>query len=105
MSLLSDSEYVRLDCFILRTGSECSSTPQLSVVRSLRLNYLRDVDDPYGVCLIFPSPFYQLNLYVVAAAHLSLTGCLPISLPRIGYSTMKPQDSLLPNVVVLDSPM
>lgn len=56
--------------------------PQLSLthpsflIHSLRLNYLRNVDDPYGTRLITFSPFYSSNPYV-AAAHLSDTDRWP----------------------------
>ncbi|KZV72977.1 hypothetical protein PENSPDRAFT_603472 [Peniophora sp. CONT] len=40
------------------------------LIHSLRLNYLRNVEDPYGQRLISFSPFYSSNPYV-AAAHLS----------------------------------
>ncbi|VDC07496.1 unnamed protein product [Peniophora sp. CBMAI 1063] len=46
------------------------------LIHSLRLNYLRNVDDPYGQRLISFSPFYASNPYV-AAAHLSDTDRWP----------------------------
>ncbi|KAJ6616405.1 stress-activated map kinase interacting protein 1-domain-containing protein [Mycena sp. CBHHK59/15] len=47
MSLISDTDYL---------------------IHSLRLSYLRDVDDPYGARLITLAPTYNSNSYIVAAS-------------------------------------
>ncbi|KAF8217816.1 stress-activated map kinase interacting protein 1-domain-containing protein [Mycena galopus ATCC 62051] len=47
MSLLSDTDFL---------------------IHSLRLSYLRDVDDPYGARLISLAPAYNSNSYIIAAS-------------------------------------
>ncbi|KAJ7778713.1 stress-activated map kinase interacting protein 1-domain-containing protein [Mycena maculata] len=47
MSLLSDTDFL---------------------IHSLRLSYLRDVDDPYGARLITLAPAYNTNSYIIAAS-------------------------------------
>jgi hypothetical protein len=50
------------------TRARTSLTPRSYLVHSLRLSYLRNVDDPYGPRIIALSPSYTANPYVLAAS-------------------------------------
>jgi hypothetical protein len=63
MSLISDTEYVNY-CLI---SSYCSLFFTSFLIHSLRLSYLRDVDDPYGPRIISLDSAYQQNPYILAA--------------------------------------
>jgi len=63
MSLISDTEYVN-SCLIFCWHS--LTLPRF-LIHSLRLSYLREVDDPYGPRIISLDPAYQQNPYILAA--------------------------------------
>ena len=66
MSLVSDSEYVS---FRTTGRSHLRVQPFASfLIHSIRLSYLRNVEDPYGPRLISLSPSYNLNPYINAAS-------------------------------------
>ncbi|KAL7284327.1 hypothetical protein ACG7TL_001613 [Trametes sanguinea] len=61
MSLISDTDYL---------------------IHNLRLNYLRNIDDPYGPRIISLDPTYQANPYVVAAGLADVERWPELALPR-----------------------
>ena len=63
MSLISDTECVS---FLLPT--ETLLTTYSFLIHSVRLSYLRDVEDPYGARVISLDPSYQANPYILAAS-------------------------------------
>lgn len=66
MSLISDPEYVdTLMSTVFFSWNLISLTSYL--IHSLRLNYLRNVDDPYGPRLISLDPSYDANPYIYAS--------------------------------------
>ncbi|KAI9058026.1 SIN1-domain-containing protein [Trametes sanguinea] len=61
MSLISDTDYL---------------------IHNLRLNYLRNIDDPYGPRIISLDPTYQANPYVVASGLADVERWPELALPR-----------------------
>ena len=57
-----------------------SSVPSF-LIHSLRLAYLRDVDDPYGARLISFDPSYQTNPYIISASLADVDRCPQLALP------------------------
>ena len=63
MALVTDTEYIQF----LFIKSECLHPTHSFLIHSLRLSYLRDVDDHYGPRIISLDPSYQINPYIFAA--------------------------------------
>lgn len=57
-----------------------SSGPSF-LIHSLRLSYLRDVDDPYGSRIISFDPSYQNNPYIISASLADVDRCPQLALP------------------------
>ncbi len=51
------------------------------LIHSLRLSYLRDVDDPYGPRIISLDPTYHSNPYILAAGLADAERCPQLTLP------------------------
>jgi len=64
MSLISDTEYV----LISYKATLYTHLSNSYLIHSLRLSYLRDVQDPYGPRLITLDPAYNSNPYIIAAS-------------------------------------
>jgi hypothetical protein len=65
MSLISDTKYVEVS---YKLDLLSHYTLHSYLIHSLRLSYLRDVQDPYGPRLITLDPAYNSNPYIIAAS-------------------------------------
>lgn len=79
MSLVSDPGYVSLSVVVAVLISSSY------LVHSLRLSYLRNVDDPYGARIISLSPSYTSNPYILAASLAD-----PTRWPELEYPSSPP---------------
>lgn len=82
MSLVSDPGYVSSRLNLCRSKLTNNSR---YLVHSLRLSYLRNVDDPYGGRIISLSPSYPSNPYILAASLAD-----PARWPELDYPNSPP---------------
>lgn len=85
MSLISDPEYVPSSD---RMQYQDSQHENSFLIHSIRLNYLRNIDDPYGPRLITLDPTYQSNPYVLDAGLANVEQWPELAMP----SSLPPSD-------------
>ena len=85
MSLLSDPEWVSIFLLTCSTSLTERSSHDSLLIHSLRLGYLRNVEDPYGPRLISFNPTFPTNPYITAASLADVT-----KWPELGITSPSP---------------